>query len=243
MLPLGDDNLPGRGFAWVTVGLIAVNVAVFVLLQLGNDAFTYGYGAVPKEITTGVDLVRPVAAVIGGERVLIPEAPGPHPIWLTLFTSMFMHGGWLHLGGNMLFLFIFGDNVEHTFGPVFYLLFYLAAGLVASLAQVWIDPTSVVPSLGASGAISGVLGAYIVLFPTNRVRVLVWYFIASVPAIVAIGLWAILQFFNGFASIADTQQTGGVAYMAHVGGFGAGVLIGLLVRAMGIGRPPRRWAY
>lgn len=242
MLPLGDDNLPGRGFAWVTVALIAINVAVFVVLQLGSDAFTYGYSTIPKEITTGIDIVRPVSTIIGGQRVLIPEAPGPSPVYLTLLTSMFMHGGWLHLGGNMLFLFIFGDNVEHTFGRLFYLLFYLGAGLVASLAQIWIDPTSVIPSLGASGAISGVLGAYIVLFPTNRVRVLVWYFIVAVPAIVAIGLWAALQFFNGFASIADTQQTGGVAYMAHIGGFTSGVLIGLLVRAAGIGRPPRRWA-
>jgi len=243
MLPLGDDNLPGRGFAWVTVGLILVNVAVFVLLQLGHDAFTYGYSTVPKEITTGADLVRPQAAVIDGQRVEIPEAPGPKPIYLTLLTSMFLHGGWLHLGGNMLFLFIFGDNVEHTFGRVFYLLFYLGAGVIASLAQVWAAPDSIIPSLGASGAISGVLGAYLVLFPTNRVRVLVWFFILSVPALVVIGLWAALQFFNGFASIAQTQQTGGVAYLAHVGGFVTGVLVGLLVRVAGIGRPPRRWGY
>jgi membrane associated rhomboid family serine protease len=243
MLPLGDDNLPGRGFAWVTVGLILVNVAIFVFLQLGNDAFTYGYSTVPREITTGRDIVRPQAAVIDGERVEIPEAPGPQPIYLTLLTSMFLHGGWLHLGGNMLFLFIFGDNVEHTFGTIFYLLFYLGAGIIASLAQVWASPDSVIPSLGASGAISGVLGAYIVLFPSNRVRVLVWYFILSLPALVVIGLWAALQFFNGFASIAETQQTGGVAYLAHVGGFITGLVVGLLVRAAGIGRAPRRWGY
>ncbi len=241
MLPLGDQNLPGRGLAWVTVALIVVNIAVFVLVQLGSEAFTYGYSTIPKEITTGVDLTRPEPVTIDGQQVEIPEAPGPEPIYLTLLTSMFMHGGWLHLGGNMLFLFIFGDNVEHTFGRLFYLLFYLGAGVVASLAQVRAGPDSVIPSLGASGAISGVLGAYIVLFPGNQVRVLAWYWIVSVPAIIAIGLWAALQFFSGFAAIAETQQTGGVAYMAHIGGFVAGVAVGLLARSFGVGRgsPPR----
>jgi membrane associated rhomboid family serine protease len=236
MLPIGDQNLPGRGIAWVTLGLIAVNVAAFVFLQLGNDSFTYGYSTVPREITTGMDLTKPERVVIDGQRVEIPEEPGPNPIYLTLLTSMFLHGGWLHLGGNMLFLFIFGDNVEHAFGRLFYLIFYLGAGIIASLAQVWAGPDSVIPSLGASGAISGVLGAYIVLFPGNQIRVLVWYFIVTVPAIVMIGLWAALQFFSGFASIAETQQTGGVAYLAHVGGFVTGVAVGLLALALGVTR-------
>jgi membrane associated rhomboid family serine protease len=236
MLPIGDQNLPGRGIAWVTLGLIAVNVAAFVFLQLGNDSFTYGYSTVPREITTGMDLTKPERVIIDGQRVEIPEEPGPSPIYLTLLTSMFLHGGWLHLGGNMLFLFIFGDNVEHAFGRVFYLIFYLGAGIIASLAQVWAGPDSVIPSLGASGAISGVLGAYIVLFPGNQIRVLVWYFIVTVPAIVMIGLWAALQFFSGFASIAETQQTGGVAYLAHVGGFVTGVAVGLLAVALGVTR-------
>jgi membrane associated rhomboid family serine protease len=236
MLPIGDQNLPGRGIAWVTLGLIAINVAAFVFLQLGNDSFTYGYSTVPREITTGMDLTKPERVIIDGQRVEIPEEPGPSPIYLTLLTSMFLHGGWLHLGGNMLFLFIFGDNVEHAFGRVFYLIFYLGAGIIASLAQVWAGPDSVIPSLGASGAISGVLGAYIVLFPGNQIRVLVWYFIVTVPAIVMIGLWAALQFFSGFASIAETQQTGGVAYLAHVGGFVTGVAVGLLAVALGVTR-------
>jgi membrane associated rhomboid family serine protease len=236
MLPIGDQNLPGRGIAWVTLGFIAVNVAAFVFLQLGNDSFTYGYSTVPREITTGMDLTKPERVVIDGQRVEIPEEPGPSPIYLTLLTSMFLHGGWLHLGGNMLFLFIFGDNVEHAFGRLFYLIFYLGAGIIASLAQVWAGPDSVIPSLGASGAISGVLGAYIVLFPGNQIRVLVWYFIVTVPAIVMIGLWAALQFFSGFASIAETQQTGGVAYLAHVGGFVTGVAVGLLALALGVTR-------
>ena len=238
MLPLSDQNLPGRGIAWLTVAFIVVNVAVFLVLQLGpdGDAFTYGYSAIPAEITGGVDLTEPQTIVIDGERVQIPQEPGPRPILLTLLTSMFMHGGWLHLGGNMLFLWIFGDNVEHTIGAPLYLLFYLAAGVVGSLAQVWVDPTSVIPTLGASGAISGVLGAYVVLFPSNRVLVFLFRVLVYVPAIVAIGLWAALQFFLGFAAIAETQQTGGVAYMAHVGGFVTGVAVGLLARTMGIGR-------
>jgi len=239
MLPIGDQNLPGRGIAWVTLAFIAINVAVFVFLQLGNDRFTYGYSAVPLEITTGKDVTGDRTVTIDSQRVTIPEAPGPKPIYFTLLTSMFLHGGWLHLGGNMLFLFIFGDNVEHTFGRLFYTLFYLGAGVIASVAQILPDPNSLIPSLGASGAIAGVLGAYIVLFPTNRVRVLAWYFVFTVPAVVMIGLWAVLQFFNGFASIAATQQTGGVAYLAHVGGFITGVVVGLLVRASGAGRGSR----
>ncbi len=244
VLPIGDENPPGRGFAWVTVGLILVNVFVFVVLQLGHDAFTYGYSTIPKEIVTGMDIVKPVTTTIGGEKVTIPEAPGPSPIYLTLLWSMFMHGGWLHLGGNMLFLFIFGDNVEWAFGRVMYLLFYVGAGIVASFAQIAVDPNSVIPNLGASGAISGVLGAYIVLFPQNRVRVLAYYAVISVPAIVAIGLWALLQFFSGFASIAPgTQATEGVAYFAHIGGFIAGVLVALLMRGIGLMRAPRSFAY
>jgi membrane associated rhomboid family serine protease len=241
VLPVGDDNPPGRGFAWVTVGLILVNVFVFVVLQLGHDAFTYGYSTIPREITTGTDIVSPVTTTIDGEKVTIPEAPGPKPIYLTLLWSMFMHGGWLHLGGNMLFLFIFGDNVEWAFGRVFYLLFYLGAGLIASLTQIAVDPTSVIPNLGASGAIAGALGAYIVLFPQNRVRVWAYFAVVSVPAVVVLGLWILTQFLNGFGSIAP--GTGGVAYFAHIGGFTTGVVVALLMRAVGLVRAPRSFAY
>src|SRR5919198_1011816 len=244
VLPLGDENPPGRGPAIVTLAIIAINVAVFVLLQLPSDAFTYGWATIPREITTGRDIVESVRVTVGGQTVVIPEAPGPHPIQLTLLTSMFMHGGWLHLGGNMLFLWIFGDNVEHTFGRAYYLLFYLAAGIVASLAQIAVQTNSVIPTLGASGAISGVLGAYIVMFPGNRVTVFLFRFLTVVPAVVAIGLWAVLQFVNGFGAIAVSEQTGGVAYLAHVGGFVFGVVIGLFARGIGLYRPapPRRFA-
>jgi membrane associated rhomboid family serine protease len=228
VLPIADQNIPGRGWAVVTFALIAINVLVFVFLQLPNDAFTYGWAAVPREITTGMDITGPVR--MGGEVAFVLE-PGPSPIQLTLLSSMFMHGGWLHLAGNMLFLYIFGDNVEHTVGPVLFLVFYLIAGLIGSLAQVFIEPNSLIPSLGASGAISGVLAAYLVLFPSNRVLVVIFYSAVWVPALLVIGLWAVLQFIGGIGQIAVTEQTGGVAYAAHIGGFVAGLVFGFAARA------------
>jgi membrane associated rhomboid family serine protease len=234
MFPLFDENEPGQGIAWVTLGLIAVNVAVFLFLQQagGDNTFTYGYSTIPFEITHGVDLINPTPVKIGLEPGFIPQAPGPSPIYLTLLTSMFMHGGWLHIGGNMLFLWIFGDNVEHRVGPIVYLVFYLVAGVIASLAQVWVGPNSTIPSLGASGAISGVLGAYLVLFPRNRVTVFLLRFLVVVPAIVAIGLWAVFQFVSGLGSVAVTAETDGVAYMAHIGGFLTGIVAGFLFAAI-----------
>jgi rhomboid family protein len=231
MFPLSDENLPGRGFPWVTAGLIAANVAVFVLLQgaSGDNAFTYGWSSVAREITRGVDLTQAVPIVIDGSTYLVPQAPGPDPIYLTLLTSMFMHGSWLHLGGNMLFLWIFGDNVEHRAGPILYLVAYLFAGLIGSGAQIASDPSSPIPSLGASGAISGVLGAYLVLYPRNRVTAFVLRFLVQIPALAAIGMWIALQVIS---SLADPTGSGGVAYLAHIGGFTTGALIGLVLRAL-----------
>jgi rhomboid family protein len=242
MFPIGDENLPGRGLAWVTLSLIAVNVAVFVLLQgaSGDNTFTYGWSSIAREITTGVDITKAVPVVIGGTEYVIPQAPGPDPIYVTLLSSMFMHGSWLHLGGNMLFLWIFGDNVEHRAGRLLYLVAYLAAGLVGSLAQILSDPASPIPSLGASGAISGVLGAYLVLFPRNRVTAFIFRFLVQIPALAAIGLWIAVQLIS---SLADPTGAGGVAYMAHIGGFAAGILAGLLFRALpdrGAGAAPIR---
>ena len=228
MLPLADQNIPGRGYAVVTLTLIAINVLVFVILQLPNESFTYGWAAVPREITNGVDIVGRVS--VGGGQTIVLE-PGPNPVQLTLLSSMFMHGGWLHLLGNMLFLWIFGDNVEHSVSPILYLVFYLVAGVVGSLAQIALDPNSLIPSLGASGAISGVLAAYLVLFPSNRVLVFAFYSAFWVPALVVIGLWAVLQFIGGIGQIAVTEQTGGVAYAAHIGGFVAGLVFGFVARA------------
>ena len=210
MMPLGDDDSGRRTMPVVTYVLIAINVLVFVLLELPKpdiDAFLTQWGTVPAEIVAGRGLI-------------------------TLVTSMFLHGGWAHLGGNMLFLWIFGDNVEDAFGHVLYLVFYLVCGLVASLAQVFLAPSSTIPGVGASGAISGVLAGYIVMFTSNRVRVLLGRAVTSVPAYMMIGLWIVLQFVNGFASIANTAETGGVAYGAHVGGFVAGLILTFLLRAV-----------
>ena len=243
MLPIGDENERGHGPAFISLAFIGLNVAVFLLLQggggpSGND-FTYGYSAVPFEITNNVDLVEDGEITIGGETHPIPQEPGPDPIWLTLLSSMFMHGGWLHIAGNLLFLWIFGDNVEHRIGHIPYLAFYLVAGVVASLAQILVDTDSIIPTLGASGAISGVLGAYLVMFPTNRVTVFMLRFPMQVPAIVAIGLWAVFQFINGIGAFAVTEETGGgVAYMAHIGGFVAGVVAGMVFRV--VFHEPRR---
>jgi membrane associated rhomboid family serine protease len=233
MLPIGDENEPSKGPPIVTLAFIAINVAVFFLIQMSNEAFTYGYSAIPAEITGGIDIVQPQVITVDGQRVPIPQAPGPSPIYLTLLTSMFMHGGIAHIFGNMLFLWIFGDNVEHRVGHIPYLLFYLAAGVIASFAQIAIDPDSVIPTLGASGAIAGVLGAYLVMFPNNRVTVMFGLRPVLVPAIVAIGIWAVFQFISGFGAVATTDETtGGVAYMAHIGGFIAGVIFGLVGRTI-----------
>ena len=231
MLPIADENEPGAGIAWVNLAFIAVNVAVFLLLQQGSgdNAFTYGFSTVPAEITTGHDFLTATTTVVDGQRFLIPQAPGPDPIYLTLLSSMFMHGSWLHLGGNMLFLWIFGDNVEHRAGRIPFLLAYIGAGLVGSLAQILSTADSPIPSLGASGAISGVLGAYLVLFPQNRVTVILIRFLTQVPALVAIGLWIAFQVIS---SLAADPAAGGVAYLAHIGGFAAGVIVGFFFRVM-----------
>ena len=173
----------------------------------------------------------------------IPQAPGPPLIYLTLLTSMFMHGGFGHLFGNLLYLWIFGDNVEHRFGWKVFLGFYLVSGLAASFTQILLDPASVIPTLGASGAISGVLGAYMVLFPRNRVRALFFIRIISVPAVVAIGLWIGFQFLSGWGTLmAGSESGGGVAYGAHIGGFVAGVILALILRTVIKEEPENRYA-
>lgn len=238
LFPISDDDnaLARRGHAYVSLALVVLNLLVYFGLQQ-TDAFTYGYSVVPYELTTGHDLVGVeyvnVTDNITGEtqRVEIPQAPGPYPIWLTVLTAMFMHGGLGHLFGNLLYLWIFGDNVEHRFGHLPFLGLYLACGIVATWAQVFADPGSVVPNLGASGAISGVLGAYLVLFPRNRVRVVLLFFVIQVPALVVLGLWILTQLLNGWGATTATEETvGGVAYLAHIGGFVTGVVLALALR-------------
>ena len=239
MLPIGDDNSDRRSAPIVTWALIAANVLVFVLLQgLGSNlGFTYAFATVPAEILSGKDLVTDDQVAedpITGDRFQVPGLqPTPGSVYFTLLTSMFMHGGLMHLLGNMLFLWIFGDNVEDRLGKGRYLIFYLLCGLLASLSHVaataLLNDNASVPSLGASGAISGVLAGYLALFPHRRVRVLLTlgFFarLTEVPALVAIGLWFVFQLISGIGMLGARNQQGGVAYAAHIGGFVAGYLL------------------
>ena len=235
MIPLKDYPGPRRRFPFVTYGLIIVNILVF-LYELSQgpqvQGFICAYGVVPEALTHNMPQTSICASQLGQP---FPYQT-PQPVWLTIFTSMFMHAGWLHIGGNMLFLYIFGDNVEDRLGHLGYLIFYLFCGVVAALAQTLVDPNSTIPSLGASGAIAGVLAAYLVFFPTARVRTLIFLGIfitlVTLSAFILIGLWFLLQFFDGVIALSDhTQQgAGGVAYFAHVGGFLAGLIIALILR-------------
>jgi membrane associated rhomboid family serine protease len=252
LFPIGDDNQGRLTKPLLVYTFIALNAFVFIFLQGAGMSesgayFTYGYAAVPYEIRYGVDLVGavPVEAERGrtttSGEARIPQSPGPVPIYLTLLTSMFMHGSWAHIIGNMLYLWIFGDNVEDRLGHLKFLLFYVIAGLVASFAQIMIDPESKIPTLGASGAIAGVLGAYLVWFPHNRVRALAglgfFWTTIELPALVVLGFWIVIQIFSQYASSFSTRS-GGVAYMAHIGGFVAGVVVGFLFRSRS-SRPSR----
>ena len=212
MFPLGDDNTGRRIVPVVTYALIAINVLFFFVEMSGGEAFVQNWSIIPRELTANP----------AGELV-------------TLFTAMFMHAGWLHLLGNMLYLWIFGDNVEDRMGHAKFLIFYLLCGLAATFAQVLVNPDSNVPNLGASGAIAGVLGAYLFMFPGSRVRVMMGRAIIPMPALVVIGFWALLQVFGSFS---QTGDTGGVAYMAHIGGFVAGLVLVMLFG--GIRRPQLR---
>jgi membrane associated rhomboid family serine protease len=214
MFPIGDDRVEGGRPALVVLGLIALNVVIF-LVELAQpseaalQSFIQAWGVVPREYAAARDLPPTI----------------PLPFWSTLFTSMFLHGGWMHLAGNMLYLWIFGDNLEKVMGAVRFAIFYFACGVAASLAHIAFGAGSNIPAVGASGAISGVLGGYLLLFPRNRVRVLTRGGITSVPAIVVLGFWIFIQLINGIGSMATTSESGGVAYMAHIGGFVAGLVL------------------
>jgi len=244
LIPIGDDDRRLSGPAFVTVGLVVANLLSFFLWQGAgaNEVAMYGWTVIPAEITSGVDLLQTQYVDAAGRNVPIPQAPGPSPVYLTVLSAMFMHGGYAHLFGNLLYLWIFGDNVEHRLGGSKFFGFYLFCGIIATLIQVALVPDGVIPNLGASGAIAGVLGAYIVFFPKNRVHALFVYAIVSVPAIVAIGLWIVLQFFNGWGAIIATESLGGIAYGAHIGGFLTGAGVAGLVRAFDSGDPSQRKA-
>ncbi len=204
MLPLGDDDSSRRTFPIVTYGLIALNLLIFLVELSSGDAFIERWSFVPSRF-----------------------AADPSGQFLTIFSSMFMHAGWLHILGNMLYLFIFGDNVEDRLGHARYLFFYLLCGVAATFAQYMFSIGSSVPNLGASGAIAGVLGAYIIMFPGERVRVLLGYAVVRMSAVVVIGFWIILQVISSLSAFTASSQTGsgGVAYMAHIGGFIAGIVL------------------
>ncbi|PKQ20402.1 MAG: rhomboid family intramembrane serine protease [Actinobacteria bacterium HGW-Actinobacteria-6] len=218
MIPIKDDN-PTRGFPVLTTMLILMNIAVFMYeVSLGNAGyaqFITTWSVVPARLLANPLSLREIA---------------------TVFTSMFMHAGWLHVGGNMLYLWIFGNNVEDRFGKVGFLGFYLVSGVIATAAQIAVGGAIDIPSLGASGAVAGVLAAYVVLYPGASIVTIIPIFffieVARIPAILVIGFWFLLQVGNGFASLAPgVTETGGVAWFAHLGGFGAGLTIALVFRA------------
>lgn len=233
MFPIGDDNSDRTITPYVNYAFIAINILVFVLLQQigSNDSFSNAFSLVPKEITTGIDLtgVQTVRDSLGNVGQ-VPHYETPLPVYFNFLSSMFMHGGFMHIFGNMLFLWVFGDNLENMLGHVRYAAFYIATGIAAALAQIVMETDSVIPMLGASGAISGVLGGYLVLFPRRRVRALIFNFLTEVPAFVAVGIWIVYQIIAGYLTPAGT---GGVAYAAHIGGFIAGLI---LIKIFAIGR-------
>jgi membrane associated rhomboid family serine protease len=220
MIPVGDEDSGGRGLPIFTVLLVIINVLVFVYeetLALPDlRDFIMRYGAIPAEIERGQD-------------------------YYTLVTSMFVHGGFGHIAGNMLFLWIFADNIERRFGHILFLLFYLGCGLAASAAHILTSAGSMVPTVGASGAISGVMGAYVLLYPLNRVRVVIWYWgVIQVPAFIFLGIWFLTQFVNGVAALnVETAQSAGVAFWAHIGGFVTGVVVAIVIGAIRPEPPPR----
>jgi len=233
-IPIGDDNRDRRNTPYINYLLIALNIFVFIYWQHlgGNLHFTYAYATVPAEILTGKDFITDSKILIDpytGQRF---ELPGlqytPISVFLTLLTSMFMHGGIAHLLGNMLFLWIFGDNVEDAVGHRNYLFFYLLCGVLASLSHVFstliLGQNLLIPSLGASGAISGIMGGYILLFPKRKVHIWIFLFVITVPAFLAVGIWFAFQVSNGLGMLGG-EEASGVAYAAHIGGFIFGLLL------------------
>lgn len=233
MLPLSDPDLVRRHFPILNVALIVLNFLVFfymlTLSPTGSDIFIYRFGFIPVELIQGTSITT--ATLPDGSMVNIASPISP---WLTLFTSMFIHAGWLHILGNMLYLWIFGDNVEDRFGHFKYVFFYLLSGLAAAFLQTIIIPSSDIPNVGASGAIAGVLGAYMVLYPSSRVRTLllitIFPVITRIPAFILLVLWFLLQLVSGVGSLGSADA--GIAYFAHVGGFLFGMFIAGVVRVM-----------
>ena len=233
MFPIGDDNTGRTITPIVNYIFIGINILVFVLLQGlgGNDAFSYAFSLVPKEVTEGIDIsgIQVVRDSFGNTGE-VRHYTTPLPVYFNFLSSMFMHGDIMHIFGNMLFLWIFGDNLENLLGHIRFAAFYIVCGLAAAFAQIVMDSDSIIPMLGASGAISGVLGGYVLLFPQRQVRAIIFNFMTTVPAFVAIGIWIVYQLILGYLTPAGS---GGVAYAAHIGGFVAGVA---LIKLFALGR-------
>ena len=220
MIPLRDEN-PSRTVSLVNIILILANVSIFIyqnfFISGGAESLLLRLGCIPYEFTHFVDISPPALV----------------PVPLTIITAMFMHGGWVHLLGNMLFLWIFGDNIEDRLGHFRYLSFYLLCGLIASLSHILTNLSSQVPSIGASGAIAGVMGAYMVLFPRARIRTLlilgIFIQIVRIPAIVMLGYWILIHVLSGFAEFGP-RTGGGIAWFAHIGGFIAGLFLIIVMK-------------
>lgn len=233
MLPLADDNSDRQLTPWVNYIVIFLNVVVFVLFQqLGsNEQFTNAFSVVPQEIVSGQDVYgpQPLMDPASGQHTTINLYPTPFSVYVTLFTSMFMHGGLAHIGGNMLYLWIFGDNLEDLMGHFKYFIFYLLCGVAAGLSHVYctmaMQLNPLIPSLGASGAISGVLGGYLLLFPMKRVTVILFRQVMQVPAYVALGSWILFQVMESSGLLGGSAESAGVAYAAHIGGFITGIAL------------------
>lgn len=215
MIPLRDD-IPSTKTPVITVGLIVINVVVYVYQRfsgMGLEMWAWQFGLIPSELTTGIEQTPELSA----------------PVTLNLFSSMFLHGGFFHLAGNMLYLWIFGDNVEDRLGHTGFLMFYLVCGVAAALYFIWTAPHLRVPLVGASGAIAGVLGAYLLSYPRARIATLIFFGffirVIYIPALIVLGLWFLLQIFSGLPSLGAAEQSGGTAFFAHVGGFIAGMLL------------------
>lgn len=226
-IPLGDDNTRRYRTPYIVWALVVVNIVVWFLELSWGEQFIASFAAIPIELSTGIDITTTQYVSVHKERIPIVHGPGPNPIYLTLLTSMFMHGSWGHIIGNMVYLLIFGDQIEDRYGHIRFLLFYLFVGVVAGTAHVISDPISSLPCVGASGAIAGVLGAYFIMYPRNTVRVLIFRDIIHLPAFFVLGLWGAMQVLGHFG---NPTSGGGVAYMAHVGGFVAGIVVAAIIR-------------
>lgn len=220
IFPIGDDQVKGGAWPIFSYSFIVINVLIYFFIQIPIPSFTYAFGAIPYEILNNVDLVEPIGDV--------PHAPGPQPIYITLLTSIFMHGSFIHLLGNMVFLWIFADNIESTIGNFRFIIFYFVGGVVACLAHIAFNPDSTVPLIGASGAIAACLGAYLVMFPRSTIKVLFFILIFRIPGFIFLGIWIFQQVVSAYAEMGN--PTGGVAWFAHIGGFAFGVVLGIYFR-------------